>query len=80
MIREPMHVLSVELRPNPAGRRQLWRITMEDGLRYATSDMWIASLCQQAFKLQRKVKVFSASGWYYRELTHVEMEPEQVAS
>lgn len=69
----PVTILRVETRP------QGWRITTSDGGRYVTRNAYLASLCQRAVDLQRPVRLLSAAGWYYRELTAVQwMAPATV--
>jgi len=47
-----------------------------EGVQHATSDMFKASLCRRAQELDRPVTLWSASGWYYRDLITVDFADE----
>ena len=71
---DTVRIVDVELRAQAAGR-VLYRITAEDGTKYATTDPLMASLCKRAMETNQSVKVWSGGGWYYRDLTFVELVP-----
>jgi hypothetical protein len=61
-----VHVASVERRPT------LWRITDDEGVRWATKDAWLASLADRYRESRQTVRLMGPAGWYYRSLEHIE--------
>lgn len=56
------------------GRNGLWRITDSEGVRYATKNAWLASLCDRYREQGVVVEIASSAGWYYRELQSIRPE------
>lgn len=72
---DTVYIAYVDPAPRPSG---IYRITATDGTEYATKDAWVASLCQRAKDRDQPVKVWSGSGWFYREMREVRLvEPTE---
>ncbi len=71
---DTVRIMFVDPEPRPSG---IYRITAEDGTKYATKDPWKASLCREAIRTGQNVKVWSGGGWFYRDLREVELVPVQ---
>lgn len=68
-----VHIVSVE--PKETLRGTLYRIRDDEGTRYSTRDVWKASLCKRAKDTGAWVRLLAGSGWYDKNLIHVELEP-----
>lgn len=73
------YIHSVELRAT-IGTRRLYRITTTDGQKFASGDMFHATLCERAKVKGVPVKIHHAGGWHYRDITHVELVTEERAA
>lgn len=60
----PTLIVAVEVRPSG-----MVRITDAHGTKYATKDLWLASLAEQYMKKKTLVDIHSGAGWFYRELS-----------
>jgi len=69
----PVQVVDIEMRGNDY--RPFWRIKTSDGNAYATTDQEIAHRAQQAHQAQRDVRIDHYGGWYYRDITGLELLP-----
>lgn len=69
-----LHIVSVVAKQTLRGT--LWRIRDDQGGRYSTENMCLASFCQRAYETKALVRIWSASGWFDRTLMHVDIEPE----
>lgn len=57
-----------------------WIIEDTEGVKHTTRNMFAASLCRRAQELARPVTLWSASGWYYRDLISVDFVTPDTAT